>query len=125
MAHISPTQFARKTRQSINWAEAQKRVLGTYRQWIRAAPEIQTMYNVPFPVSVIRTRIREEFERNRFVNKLPIVDVLLFKSDAEYQETMNFWKQSNHVMSFFKEENFRGDHRLPSNFMSGFLEGRN
>lgn len=45
------------------------------------------MYNVPFPVSVIRTRIREEFERNRFVNKLPIVDVLLFKSDAEYQVT--------------------------------------
>lgn len=43
------------------------------------------MYNVPFPVSVIRTRIREEFERNRFVNKLPVVDVLLFKSDAEYQ----------------------------------------
>lgn len=105
------------------------------------------MYNVPFPVSVIRTRIREEFERNRFVNKLPIVDVLLFKSDAEYQviwhqcwrsenggngdnradrqqETMNFWKQSNHVMSYFKEENFRGDHRLPSSFMSGFLEVR-
>ncbi|KAL1868489.1 hypothetical protein Daus18300_005923 [Diaporthe australafricana] len=125
MAHISPTQFARKTRQSINWAEAQKRVLGTYRQWIRAAPEIQTMYNVPFPVSVIRTKMREEFERNRFVNKLPIVDVLLFKSDAEYQETMNFWKQSNHVMSYFKEDNFRGDHRLPSSFMSGFLEGRN
>ena len=37
---------------------------------------------------------------------------------------MNFWKQSNHVMSYFKEENFRGDHRLPSSFMSGFLEVR-
>lgn len=35
---------------------------------------------------------------------------------------MNFWKQSNHVMSYFKEENFRGEKRLPSNFMSGFLE---
>lgn len=35
---------------------------------------------------------------------------------------MNFWKQSNHVMSYFKEENFRGDKRLPSNFMDGFLE---
>lgn len=35
---------------------------------------------------------------------------------------MNFWKQSNHVMSYFKEDNFRGDHRLPSSFMSGFLE---
>lgn len=35
---------------------------------------------------------------------------------------MNFWKQSNHVMSYFKEENFRADKRLPTSFMSGFLE---
>lgn len=35
---------------------------------------------------------------------------------------MNFWKQMTHVMSYFKEENFRGDKRLPSNFMEGFLE---
>ena len=35
---------------------------------------------------------------------------------------MNFWKQTTHVMSYFKEENFRGDKRLPSNFMAGFLE---
>lgn len=35
---------------------------------------------------------------------------------------MNFWKQYNHVMAYFKEENFRGEKRLPSNFMSGFLE---
>lgn len=35
---------------------------------------------------------------------------------------MNFWKQTNHVMSYFKEENFRGDKRLPSSFMTGFLE---
>lgn len=43
------------------------------------------MYNVPLPVSVLRTRIREEFERHRFAKKLPVVDVLIFKSDAEYQ----------------------------------------
>lgn len=49
------------------------------------APEIQTMYSVPLPVSVIRTRIRQEFERNRFVNKLPVVDVLLFKGNADFQ----------------------------------------
>lgn len=27
-------------------------------------------------------------------------------------------------MSYFKEENFRGDKRLPNNFMTGFLEVR-
>lgn len=113
------------------------------------------MYNIPMPVSTIRTRMRQEFEKNRFVNKIPVVDVLLLKNNTEYQvrlpqlpgnrtppfagphagrpgrtaliwlalqETMNFWKQTTHVMSYFKEENFRGDKRLPSNFMEGFLE---
>ncbi len=38
---------------------------------------------------------------------------------------MNFWKQTTHVMSYFKDENFRGDDRLPNSFMSGFLQVRN
>ncbi|ORY69930.1 complex 1 protein [Pseudomassariella vexata] len=121
----TPTQFARKTGQSTNWNDAKRRVLRAYREWIRAAPEIQTMYSVPLPIAVIRTRMRQEFERHRFVNKLPVVDVLLMQNNAEYQETMNFWKQTTHIMSYFKEENFRGDERLPKNFMQGFLEGRN
>ncbi|ETS79945.1 NADH-ubiquinone oxidoreductase subunit A [Pestalotiopsis fici W106-1] len=122
---VTPTQFAKKTAQSANWADAKRRVLSAYREWIRAAPEIQTMYSVPFPVSVIRTRMRQEFERHRYVNKLPVVDVLIMQNNAEYQETMNFWKQTTHVMSYFPEENFRGHERLPKNFMHGFLEGRN
>lgn len=52
------------------------------------APEIQTMYNIPLPVSTLRTRIREEFERNRHASNLSVVDVLLFKSHAEYQVRM-------------------------------------
>ncbi len=43
------------------------------------------MYSVPLPVAVIRTRIRQEFERHRYVNKLPVVDVLLMQSNADYQ----------------------------------------
>ncbi|KAL2164122.1 hypothetical protein VTH06DRAFT_3336 [Thermothelomyces fergusii] len=122
---ITPTKFAVTTRQSANWSDAKRRVLAAYRDWLRAAPEIQTMYSIPYPVSTIRSRIRQEFERHRYVNKLPVVDILLFHSRADYQETMNFWRQTNHVMSFFKEENFRGEKRLPSNFITGFLEGRN
>ncbi|KAK4169261.1 NADH dehydrogenase 1 alpha subcomplex subunit 6 [Cladorrhinum sp. PSN259] len=122
---VTPTQFAVTTRQSANLADAKRRVLKAYREWIRAAPEIQTMYSVPHPVSAIRTRMRQEFERNRFVNKLSVIDVLLMKSNADYQETMNFWRQTNHIMNFFKQENFRGGKRLPANFIEGFLEGRN
>ena len=43
------------------------------------------MYNMPLPVATIRTRMRQEFEKHRYVNKLPVVDVLLLKNNTEYQ----------------------------------------
>lgn len=43
------------------------------------------MYNIPMPVSTIRTRMRQEFEKHRFAKKLSVVDVLLMKNNAEYQ----------------------------------------
>ncbi|KAK3692407.1 hypothetical protein B0T22DRAFT_435686 [Podospora appendiculata] len=122
---VLPTQFAVQTRQSANWNDARRRVIALYRNWVRAAPEIQVMYSVPLPVSVIRTRIRQEFERHRFVNKLAVTDVLLVKGNADYQETMNYWRQTNHIMSYFNGDNLGGDKKLPANFMSGFLQGRN
>ena len=39
------------------------------------APEMQTMYQIRHPISAIRTRIRQEFERYRYVSRLPVVDV--------------------------------------------------
>src|SRR6266536_1408502 len=49
------------------------------------SPEIQTMYSLNMPVSAIRTKVRQEFERHRFVNQLSVVDVLLFQSHSEFQ----------------------------------------
>lgn len=43
------------------------------------------MYELNMPVSTIRTKIRQEFERHRYVNQLPVVDVLIAQSHAEYQ----------------------------------------
>jgi hypothetical protein len=49
------------------------------------APEIQTMYSLNMPVSRIRTRMRQEFERHRYVDQLPTVDVLISQSNMEFQ----------------------------------------
>ncbi|KAL1625862.1 hypothetical protein SLS56_007181 [Neofusicoccum ribis] len=89
-----------------------------------SAPEIQTMYSLNFPVSQIRTKTRQEFERHRYVSQLQTVDVLLQQSNAEFQETLNYWKQLNHVLKYFKVEE-DPKHKLPNNFITGFLEGRN
>lgn len=88
------------------------------------SPEIQTMYSLNIPVSAIRTKVRQEFEKHRYVNQMNVVDVLLYQSHAEFQETLNFWKQLSHVMKYFRPEEDPGA-RLPRNFVSGFLEGRN
>ncbi len=53
------------------------------------------MYSVPLPVAALRTRIRQEFERHRFVNKLPVIDVLLFQSSADYQVCDFFWARED------------------------------
>jgi len=43
------------------------------------------MYSLNIPVAQIRTKMRQEFERHRYVKQLPATDVLLQKSNAEYQ----------------------------------------
>ncbi|KIW47367.1 uncharacterized protein PV06_00067 [Exophiala oligosperma] len=121
---INPTYLAQRSRSSINWADAQRRVLRSYREWLRASPEIQSMYSLNMPVSKIRTKVRQEFEKHRYVNHLQAVDVLLQQSHAEFQETLNFWKQNSHIMKYWRTEEDENA-RLPKNFMSGFLEGRN
>ena len=54
------------------------------------APEVQTMYSLNMPVSKIRTKIRQEFERHRYVNKLSVVDMLLVQSHMEFQVHIGF-----------------------------------
>lgn len=43
------------------------------------------MYTLNLPVSTLRTKMRQEFERHRYVNQLKTVDVLLFNSHQEFQ----------------------------------------
>ncbi|KAI7519798.1 hypothetical protein KC331_g20524 [Hortaea werneckii] len=121
---INPTYLAQRTRSSTSWSDAKTRVTKSYRDWLRASPEIQQMYSLNMPVSQIRTKIRQEFERHRYVSQIKTVDVLLFNSHQEFQETLNFWKQLTHVLKYFRtEEDPKA--KLPKNFIQGFIEGRN
>lgn len=43
------------------------------------------MYSLNMPVSKVRTKVRSEFEKHRYVNQLGVVDVLLFQSHSEFQ----------------------------------------
>lgn len=43
------------------------------------------MYSLNMPVSKIRTKVRQEYEKHRYVNQLKAVDVLLMQSHMEFQ----------------------------------------
>ncbi|KAH8149923.1 uncharacterized protein LAJ45_06075 [Morchella importuna] len=121
---INPTHLAQTTRASVNWQDASRRAILSYRAWQRSAPEIVKTYALNVPLSAVRAKIRQEFERHRYVQQLPVADMLITKSNMEYQETLNYWKQIPHIMKYFRvEEDPKA--RVSSNFMNNFLEGRN
>lgn len=81
------------------------------------------MYELDMPVSNVKTKIRQEFERQRYVNDLDITNVLYAKGQMEFQEIINFWKQQCHVLKYFEESpNSIVD---KNDFVKNFLRGNN
>lgn len=58
------------------------------------------MYSLNIPVSAIRTKIRQEFEKHRYVSQLNVVDVLLFQSHAEFQVSLHIFTQPCSLPSY-------------------------
>jgi NADH dehydrogenase (ubiquinone) 1 alpha subcomplex subunit 6 len=98
------TAFAQTTKISTNPVELRTRVLSLYRQFVRRAPVFAELYEIDQPVSKIRTKLRQEFERNRFVEDNGVANILHAKGQMEFQETINFWKQQPHVLKYFQDD---------------------
>ncbi|CAK9438705.1 uncharacterized protein LODBEIA_P29290 [Lodderomyces beijingensis] len=116
------TQFAETTRRSATNTELRRRTLQLYRKYIRNAKEFADLYELDMPVSSIKTKIRQEFERQRFIKDLDVNNVLYMKGQMEFQELINFWKQQCHVMRYFDDQN--AYNTLDKNdFVKNFLRG--
>ncbi|KAH9921127.1 NADH-ubiquinone oxidoreductase Complex1 subunit [Fomitopsis serialis] len=115
-----PARLARPAARSASPQEARKRVIQLYRDWYRGAPEIIPLYAIPVSAQYFRHCIRRKFEENRYVTDPRVIDVLLLKGRQEYQETMNLWKQTDHVMGILLEDRKRPQRT----FLQKFYEGR-
>ncbi|KAK0565821.1 ndufa6 NADH-ubiquinone oxidoreductase subunit [Tilletia horrida] len=116
-----PTRFAQAAKVSSNLFEAHARSRALYRQFYRSAPEICALYALDVPPSLLRAKIRTQFEKYRGINDLAVLDVLLLKAQQEYQETINAWKQLPQIMRWFADE--EADPK-PQTFLENFYAGR-
>jgi len=115
-----PSRLATLTRTSPSATEARKRALSLYRDWYRSAPEIVALYTLNVPPAYVRHAIRQRFERNRNVTDPRAIDVLLLKGRQDFQETMNVWKQTDHVAGILLQP----QDRPRRTFLQKFYEGR-
>ncbi|KAI0712741.1 NADH-ubiquinone oxidoreductase Complex1 subunit [Cerioporus squamosus] len=115
-----PARLARTAHISSSPEQARSRVLKLYRDWYRGAPEIVSLYALNVSPAYVRHCIRQHFEQNRFVSDTRVIDVLVQKGQQEFQETMNCWKQLDHIMGILLQP--KG--RPPRTFLQKFYEGR-
>ncbi|KAF5326522.1 hypothetical protein D9611_001057 [Ephemerocybe angulata] len=84
------------------------------------APEIVSLYALSVSPAYVRHAIRQKFEQFQYATDPRTVDVLLLKSRQDYQETMNAWKQPDHVLGILLENPVRRER----GFLEKFYEGR-
>jgi NADH dehydrogenase (ubiquinone) 1 alpha subcomplex subunit 6 len=83
------------------------------------APEICTIYALNVTPAYLRNSIRQKFEQNRHVTDQRAIEVLLLKGQQELQESLNCWKQPDHIYGILLQNNQR-PHRT---FLQKFYEG--
>ena len=76
-------------------------------------------YDIPKTQEQCRKKLREEFEKNRHVKDIRVVDMLVIKGQMELVETVKRWKQKGHIMNYFRAPITP----KPKDFLSKFFAG--
>ncbi|XP_053388398.1 NADH dehydrogenase [ubiquinone] 1 alpha subcomplex subunit 6-like, partial [Mercenaria mercenaria] len=90
-----------------------------YRAWYRQIPFTLNDYDLNLSPEQCKLKLREEFNKNRHVTDIRVIDMLCIKGQQDLEETKNVWKQANHVMAYFKPTH----NPKPDDFISKFYDG--
>ncbi|KAK9453073.1 NADH dehydrogenase, alpha subcomplex, subunit 6 [Dipodascopsis uninucleata] len=117
-----PTHLAVPTKMFTNPSKARLATIHLYRRFLRSVPTVTRLYQMDISLATVRAKLRQEFERQRYVRSLPVISVLIAQGNMEYQETVNFWKQKAQIFKYFAQEDFP-ERFERKDFIGKFLDG--
>lgn len=76
-------------------------------------------YDIPKSIEQIREKLKEEFLKNKDIQDVRVIDMLVIKGQMELKETIQIWKQKGHIMRYWQES----IDPKPQDFLSKFMAG--
>lgn len=102
---------------SVDRDQAKRRVLNLYKAWFRQLGFIVRRFDIPKTYQQVRTKLREEFLKNKDMNDSRAKDMLVIRGHMLLQEVMEVWLQKPHLMRMYLES----VEPKPEDFMGKFL----
>lgn len=72
-------------------------VSALYRRVLKSIPRVIVTYDLDMTEKQVKDSVRELFRKNSTVTDPRLVDRLLHKGELDLQETVEQWKQKNHL----------------------------
>lgn len=82
---------------SRDLSEAKRKSLFMLRIVQRAVPKIMDIYQLDMPQAWVRRCISDHWRKNSLIDNPKVIDVLLWRADEEFCDTMGHFKQRTHV----------------------------
>ncbi|XP_031631147.1 NADH dehydrogenase [ubiquinone] 1 alpha subcomplex subunit 6-like [Contarinia nasturtii] len=105
---------------STSKAEARRRVIKLYKTWYRQIPHIVDDYNLPQTTSQCRSKLHDEFMKQKYLTDIRLIDTLAIKKQLELKEICFMEKDRSHLLNYWKNE--KGE---TPQFLAKFLVGQN
>ena len=117
-----------QTASSGSLKEASRRAIKLYRNILKVAPKVKTVFDVDMTVGEMRSAITWHFRKSAHVRDPRVVDMLVVKGEMDLEETLMQYKQKPHLMRILEDPNMLKEKNAPkvdqgqSPFLSQFYK---